>query len=526
MKIAIYAICKNEEQFAKRFAETVKGADHVLICDTGSTDRTKEIFAEYDYITVQDISVTPWRFDLARNLALMALPSDIDVAVSIDLDDIMLPGWREAIEKNWVPGDTTLLTYPYVHAWEDKEQTIPRVSIWGFKIHDPKTYIWQYPIHEILNLKEGFTQKEVLVQQHIVEHHPDWTKEERVGRIGIFDYTMQDYEEDPRMVHIYGRELYFRGEYDKAIKYLKKYLAITECYSENPSEENSFPQVRATTCRLIADCIIAKKGDINEIVVWYLRNVSESPSQREPWMWLAYAWMMAGDGYSAFAAANRGLQLTDETQSIEMEGRCWGKQAEELLNACRAMMNKQNDYYKSPEIDGWMSDNELQFLYKTAKDMGNIVEIGAWKGRSTHALLTGCSGLVYAVDHFAGSKGEEEAHKEAREDGGEKVYNEFMKNVGDFPNLTVLRMTSEEAVKKFKDKSIDMVFIDGEHTGEAVAQDIAMWLPKAKKIICGHDYNWPAIKESVDTVFKDLHFVDSIWYKDMRTKEVKPTIKL
>ena len=41
MKIAVYAISKNEEQFVKRFCESAKDADLILIADTGSTDNTE-----------------------------------------------------------------------------------------------------------------------------------------------------------------------------------------------------------------------------------------------------------------------------------------------------------------------------------------------------------------------------------------------------------------------------------------------------------------------------------------------------
>ena len=40
LKIAVYAISKNEEQFVQRFCESAKDADMVLIADTGSTDGT------------------------------------------------------------------------------------------------------------------------------------------------------------------------------------------------------------------------------------------------------------------------------------------------------------------------------------------------------------------------------------------------------------------------------------------------------------------------------------------------------
>ena len=39
LKIAVYAISKNEEQFVKRFCVSAKDADLILIADTGSEDR-------------------------------------------------------------------------------------------------------------------------------------------------------------------------------------------------------------------------------------------------------------------------------------------------------------------------------------------------------------------------------------------------------------------------------------------------------------------------------------------------------
>ena len=40
MKIAVYAIAKNEEKHLARWQEVCKEADHVVLLDTGSTDNT------------------------------------------------------------------------------------------------------------------------------------------------------------------------------------------------------------------------------------------------------------------------------------------------------------------------------------------------------------------------------------------------------------------------------------------------------------------------------------------------------
>ncbi len=69
--------------------------------------------------------------------------------------------------------------------------------------------------------------------------------------------------------------------------------------------------------------------------------------------------------------------------------------------ADRKYYYQEEDYeYKDLGIQGWMSLKELNWLYQQAKKCDSILEIGSWKGRSTHALLSGCKGIVTCVDTF------------------------------------------------------------------------------------------------------------------------------
>lgn len=61
------------------------------------------------------------------------------------------------------------------------------------------------------------------------------------------------------------------------------------------------------------------------------------------------------------------------------------------------------DLGKANSISGWMNSEELEWLYTTASEMDSILEIGAWCGRSTFALASGCKGNVFSIDHFNGS---------------------------------------------------------------------------------------------------------------------------
>lgn len=173
------------------------------------------------------------------------------------------------------------------------------------------------------------------------------------------------------------------------------------------------------------------------------------------------------------------------------------------------------------DIQGWMSEEELAWLHDTAAEMSSVAEIGSWKGRSTYALLAGCKGNVFAVDHWQGSVEEREgAHAEATYCD---IFSQFEANVGHFPNLSVVKMESSKAALRLP--SVDMVFIDGDHTYEAVATDIRMWRPKAKRLICGHDGNFD---EVAGAVAGELGSVEkgpgSLWFSWVSRERRKPKV--
>jgi len=166
--------------------------------------------------------------------------------------------------------------------------------------------------------------------------------------------------------------------------------------------------------------------------------------------------------------------------------------------------------YESPNIQGWMTAKELQWLYDTAREMNSIVEVGSWRGLSTHALLAGCRGIVYAVDTWEGSPNElNAAHADAKT---QNIYEQFISNVGMFKNLVPIRNESTAAAKLFDHESIDMVWLDGCHMNDFVKADFTAWFPKCRKLICGHDLDMPTVKKALDEM--GVYYkrpVDTIW---------------
>lgn len=328
MYITVYAIAKDEEEFAERFAKSTAKADKVVVLDTGSTDKTIEILRQHG-VTVKQQKINPWRFDVARNESMKLIPKKTDIAIAMDLDDIMVDNWRELVEENWEKGMTQLrYQYPYSHF--DEAQTEPSLIVYGFKVHCPTTYYWKNPVHEYLLPHEGKEEVFGLVDEPLLIHQTK-VKEERKTRLPLFKMGLDEDPTNERLQHLYGRELMFDRQFDQAIVELKKHLAITPSYPEG--EDFYMSASRARSCLYIADCLIGKNADPNEIMVWLIRAVAESPGERDTWMYLARGWFNVKDYKSAYACVHRALSITERSSSPETLEWCWGERAEDFRKA-------------------------------------------------------------------------------------------------------------------------------------------------------------------------------------------------
>jgi hypothetical protein len=140
-------------------------------------------------------------------------------------------------------------------------------------------------------------------------------------------------------------------------------------------------------------------------------------------------------------------------------------------------------------------------------------EIGVAEGRFTAGLLTLCPDLLLvAVDDFApGYKTWMGTEWTAQQQAANR--SEFRKVMRAYPErIGLLEMTSESAAR-FWAEILDFVFIDADHSYEAVKADIAAWLPKIRNggWITGHDYDpekFPGVVRAVEESFADFHLGD------------------
>ena len=167
MKIAIYTIAKDEEQFVERWFDSANNANGLFILDTGSSDKTVAI-AKSLGISVDSFVVDPWRFDVARNASLAMVPDDYDMCIALDMDEVLVNGWRDHLEA--VSVGVTRPRYEYTWSWDGDN---PGLVYGGDKIHARHGYTWKHPVHEVLS-PTGVEQQEWCGLK--IHHYPDDTK--------------------------------------------------------------------------------------------------------------------------------------------------------------------------------------------------------------------------------------------------------------------------------------------------------------------------------------------------------------
>ena len=303
MRVAVYTIALNEEQFIDSWYNSAKEADYLLIADTGSSDRTVEWAKKYG-INVITVNVKPWRFDMARNASLAALPVDIDYCIALDMDEVLLPGWKEelipAYEQNW-----TRPRYEYTWSW--KEDGSPGLIYGGDKIHSRFGYRWKHPVHEVLT---SYGDKEE-VQGWVdlkIHHHADNSKP-RSQYLPLLAQAVQEDLSDDRNAFYYARELYFYSRYDEAAREFKRHLELPRAV---------WPPERAASMRFLA------KIETDKTEYWSRRAVEESPGRREPFVDLALYYYKKGEWANCYDAAQSALAIKEKPLEYLCEEEAWG----------------------------------------------------------------------------------------------------------------------------------------------------------------------------------------------------------
>ena len=309
MKVYVYAICKNESKFAERWMASMSEADGVYVLDTGSQDDTVSLLRSLGAV-VEVEEFRPWRFDRARNRSLELVPEDADVCVCTDLDEYFHPGWRALLEAAWTPG-TDRAAYRYT--WNFNPDGSEGFVFWLNNMHTRQGWRWTHPVHEVLERTDGAFVKQINIEGIQLDHRADDTKP-RSQYLPLLEMSVAECPEDDRNMHYLGREYYFYGRWEDAIRTLERHLKM-------PSA--TWADERCASMRYIARCYNTM-GNTAEAKRWLWRAIGEAPHLREPWLDMAKLLYEEQDWNGLVHMCSAALRIAERPRTYICEAESWG----------------------------------------------------------------------------------------------------------------------------------------------------------------------------------------------------------
>lgn len=319
LNIAVYAICKNEESFVESWMKSMSEADSIIVTDTGSTDNTITKLRELGAIVHEEV-IKPWRFDHARNKSLSHVPSDVDICVCTDLDELLEPGWRKLLEEYW---NRSLIDYPsngriirrkakYLYNWSLKADGTPDVQFYYTKIHERVGFRWKCPIHEFIEYVAKEPIITVEVPGMVLNHYPDSTKS-RGSYLHLLELAVQEDTTDDRMRYYLGREYMYLSRSEDCIKTCKEHLMMPNAI---------WSDERCASMRLIAKSY-ERLGNSSEAYRWYFKAIVEQPSMRDPYVEGANYALSQKDWSLALLLVKEALKITEKSKTFVNAGYAW-----------------------------------------------------------------------------------------------------------------------------------------------------------------------------------------------------------
>ncbi|HEY5049189.1 MAG TPA: class I SAM-dependent methyltransferase [Rhizomicrobium sp.] len=124
-------------------------------------------------------------------------------------------------------------------------------------------------------------------------------------------------------------------------------------------------------------------------------------------------------------------------------------------------------------------------------------EIGVWKGDFTQKLIQSTRPrALHLIDPwkfvprfpnrwYGGMEAKSQEDMDA-------IFAGVQSRFGSTATVSIVRKPSIDAAKSFPDASLDWVYIDGDHSFEAVLGDLRAWMPKLRRggVLAGDDFQW------------------------------------
>ncbi|SFB92460.1 Glycosyl transferase family 2 [Bacillus sp. OV322] len=245
--VSLCMIVKNEEDTIARCLDSVKNlVDEIIIVDTGSTDKTKEIVSQY----TDHVLDFRWidNFAAARNFTFSH--AKMDYIFWLDADDVLMDDDRKKflLLKETLDPSTDSVTMHYNLSIDEKGNVIASLRR-NRLVKRINNFQWYGAVHEYLEVWGNILHSEVAVTHCSIQHDSD-------RNLHIYENRLKRGEQfSPRDLFYFANELFDHKKFEDAIKYYKQFLETKKGWVED----------NISACGKLADCFNALEDHENEL---------------------------------------------------------------------------------------------------------------------------------------------------------------------------------------------------------------------------------------------------------------------
>jgi glycosyltransferase involved in cell wall biosynthesis len=339
-------IVKNEEAVIERCLKSIHEAvDEIIIVDTGSTDRTKEICLAYtdkifDFEWIND-------FAAARNFAFNC--ATMDYIIWLDADDVLLSeDSRKLIAlKDRLDPAVDSVTMIYCLAL-DEHGNMSASNRRNRLVKRVNHFQWHGFVHEYLEVAGNILNSDIIVFHKPLQSH------DSDRNLTIYKQCLeQGITFSPRDLYYFANEWFDHKMYEQAIEYYEKFLETNQGWIED----------KIAACGKLADCFHHLKNTERER--YYTLKSFEFDTPRADFCCrMGYGFLQQNEWEKAIFWYKLAYELTWPVNSWGFFNHaCWTWLPHLQLCVCYYQLGNYEDAYKHNEIARQYVHNNEKVLH-------------------------------------------------------------------------------------------------------------------------------------------------------------------
>lgn len=267
-------IVKDEEKTLARCLNSVKEImDEIIIVDTGSSDRTREVAARF----TDKIFAFPWSddFSAARNYSFGR--ASMDYIMWLDADDIVLPG--DAVKLKTLKGEladqVNVVMMRYNTVFDEQGNVVFSYSRERL-VKRTCRFQWREPVHEYIETCGQYLNADIAVTHARPADRPGSNR-----NIQIYEHIIASGQElSARGIYYYARELKDNERWEDAVRRFEQFL----------DEGRGWVEDNISACGELARCYLALQNE-GKALAAMLRSFDFDTPRAEICCQIAYLFM-------------------------------------------------------------------------------------------------------------------------------------------------------------------------------------------------------------------------------------------